>query len=158
MTVVWDILLAEDCTEASGKPAQPMLMERTLMERALEVLDRMVADDIIGRYAVSGAVAAYRYIEASITEVLDVLVSFQAPATGGFGLISLDPIFRYLAPLGYTDFRREGLMIEGWPVQFLPIASELDREALESSVVLTQPSGAIGAPRVILPEFLVATR
>ena len=36
----------------------------------------MEADGVIGRYAIAGAVAAYNYIEPTLTEDLDILVSF----------------------------------------------------------------------------------
>ena len=133
-----------------------MLVERTLMERTIEVLGRLVAAGIVGPYAIGGAVAAYKYIEAALTEVLDILVSFEGAGGGVPGLIALSPVFQHLAELGYSDFRREGLMIEGWPVQFLPVASELDRDALDTAVVLPQPSGLLGPARVLLPEYLAA--
>lgn len=132
-----------------------MLMERTLMERTLEVLDRLVAEGVIGPYAIGGAIAAYKYVEAAFTEDLDILVSFEDQG----GMISLAPVFHRLEALGYVEFQREGLMIEGWPVQFLPVASELDRQALATAVALSQPAAAgrpTGMSRVLLPHYLVA--
>jgi hypothetical protein len=38
--------------------------------------------------------------------------------------------------MGYTERSDLGFMIEGWPVQFLPVASELDEEAVERAVEL----------------------
>jgi hypothetical protein len=35
------------------------------MKQTLDVINRMEADGIIGRYAIAGAVAAYNYIEPS---------------------------------------------------------------------------------------------
>jgi hypothetical protein len=42
------------------------------MKQTLDVINRMEADGIIGRYAIAGAVAAYNYIEPSLTEDLDI--------------------------------------------------------------------------------------
>ncbi len=66
------------------------------MKQTLDVINRMEADGIIGRYAISGAVAAYYYIEPAVTEDLDLLVSFdEASNQPGSGLITLSPIFRF---------------------------------------------------------------
>ena len=39
--------------------------------------------------------------------------------------------------MGYAEFLKEGLLIEGWPVQFLPVANDLDKEALQSAKEVT---------------------
>ncbi len=61
--------------------------------------------------------------------------------------------------MGYTERTAVGLMIEGWPVQFLPVSSALDEEALEQAIELdiddtgTSPVKA----RCLRAEYLVAT-
>ena len=50
------------------------------MKQTLAVVNAMEADGIIGRYAISGAIAAYNYIEAAVTDDLDILVSFDRAA------------------------------------------------------------------------------
>ena len=101
------------------------------MKATLEVINAMEADGVIGRYAISGAVAAYNYIEPTVTDDLDILIAFKEtfdrPKSG---LITLAPLFAYLKAKGYQEHRKEGHVIEGWPVQFLPVASDLDAEAL----------------------------
>lgn len=63
------------------------------MQQTINVLNRMVSDRIVTRYAISGAVAAYNYIEAATTDDLDILVSFdQFEAISGSGLVTLRPI------------------------------------------------------------------
>jgi hypothetical protein len=85
------------------------------MKQTLDVLNQMEADGIIGRYAIGGAVAAYNYIEPTVTDDLDVLVSFETnPGQLQSGLITLSPLFEYLKGKGYSEFRQEGLVIEGW--------------------------------------------
>jgi hypothetical protein len=54
--------------------------------------------------------------------------------------------------MGYTERSDVGYMIEGWPVQFLPVASALDEEALEKAneldIDLTgNPPSKLGACR-----------
>jgi signal transduction histidine kinase len=128
------------------------------MKRTLDVLNAMEADGIIGRYALAGAVAAYNYIEPAVTE--DVLVALErGSAPGTLGLISLAPIFSYLKAKGYQEFRREGIVIEGWPVQFLPVADALDVEALAQAEEIDLPfttSNSVVRTRVLRPEHLAA--
>src|ERR1700757_926646 len=102
------------------------------MKKTLDVINAMEAEGVIGRYAISGAIAAYNYIEPTVTEDLDILISFDTrPGHPRAGLITLSPILSYLKTKGYAEDRKEGLLIEGWPVQFLPVANDLDSEALE---------------------------
>jgi len=53
------------------------------LRRTIGVINGMEAGSIIGRYAISGAFAAFYYVEATLTEDLDVLVSFDRPSTRG---------------------------------------------------------------------------
>ena len=78
-----------------------------------------------------GAVASFLYIDVTFTEDLDILVSLDNQ-TEKSGLITLAPIIKYLAAKGFAEFRNEGIVVHGWPVQFLPVADPLDDEGLES--------------------------
>jgi hypothetical protein len=130
------------------------------MKQTLDVINRMEADGIIGRYAIAGAVAAYNYIEPSLTDYLDILVSFDEPATAGTpALTSLDPIYSYLKNKGYDEHRKEGIVVEDWPVQFVPVARQLDAEALAQAVhVDVEINKAEGSAktRILRPEHFVA--
>jgi len=130
------------------------------MKHTIKVINRMEADGIIGRYAIGGAFAAYYYVEPTVTDDVDILVSLdEASGATKAGLISLAPIFSYLKAAGYEEFRQGGLVIEGWPVQFLPVADDLDGEALvqanEVDVQISE-SETVKA-RVMRPEHIVAT-
>ena len=130
------------------------------MKQTLDVINRMAADGVIGRYAIAGAVAAYNYIEPAVTSDLDILVSFEEAAKPQrAGLISLEPIYSYLKGKGYDQHRKEGIVIEGWPVQFLPVASRLDMEALAQAedieVEVNRAEGAVKT-RILRPEHIVA--
>src|SRR5215216_3761410 len=47
------------------------------MKQTLDVINKMEADGIIGRHAIAGAVAAYNYVEPTVTNNLGILVSFH---------------------------------------------------------------------------------
>jgi hypothetical protein len=82
------------------------------MKQTLEVINAMEADGIIGRYAIGGAVAAYNYIEPTVTDDLDILLSFRETADRSKSkLITLSPLFAYLKAKGYQEHRKEGLII-----------------------------------------------
>jgi hypothetical protein len=114
------------------------------LRKTIEVVARLAEHGIVQRYAITGAVAALNYIEPTLTEDVDVLVSVAHFGRRQSGLILLDPIERALADLGYVQRSAVGIMIEGWPVQFLPVASELDEEALDKAVELD--IGSTGDP------------
>src|SRR5262249_14478589 len=130
------------------------------MKQTRDVINQMGADGIIGRYAIAGAVAAYNYIEPALTNDLDILVSFDTPpAEGKINFISLDPVYSYLKKKGYNEHREEGIVIEGWPVQFLPVASQLDLEALAQAgdvdIEINKAEGS-ARTRILRPEHIVA--
>lgn len=60
------------------------------MRQTLVVLNKLVDNGVLKTYAIAEAVAAYCYIEPSLTNDLDVLVSLDPSGTSG--LISLQPI------------------------------------------------------------------
>jgi hypothetical protein len=90
------------------------------------------------------------YVESFATHDKDVLTIL--PETEG-KLIAELPGWQYLRSHGYSEIRDEGIVIEGWPVQFLPVSNALEHEAylnardqnLEEVIV-----------RVVQPEHLVA--
>jgi hypothetical protein len=91
---------------------------------------------------------------------LDVLVSLtEQLGRGKSGLITLVPIFSYLSEKGYVEHQKEGIVIEGWPVQFLPVASELDVEALaqarEIEIPISEAQGTVRT-RILRPEHIMA--
>ena len=116
----------------------------------LNVLNRMEAEGVIGRYAIGGAVGALFYLEPSDTADVDVFVSFR---DDNGVLISLAPIYDWLRTQGFSEHRKEGIVIGDWPVQFLPLADALDEEAL-AAAISTEVDGV--PTRVMTAEHLVA--
>ena len=120
------------------------------MKAALEAINQMQADDVIGKYAIGDAVGATFYLEPSATLDIDIFVSIQK--SPGSALITIAPIYDYLTARGYKT-EGEYLVIEGWPVQFLPPGDALTEEALAQAVE-TEVEGV--RMRVMTAEHLAA--
>jgi hypothetical protein len=130
------------------------------INETISVINQMEADGIIGRYAIGGAVAAINYLEPALTEDLDILVSFDEQVKQSrSGLVTLGPITRYLAEKGFSEFRKEGIVIAGWPVQFLPVAKPLDAEGLAEAVTVDfrVDTATTIKCRILRAEHLMAT-
>ncbi len=104
------------------------------MKDALEAINQMQADGIIGKYAIGGAVGATFYLEPAATIDLDIFV--MLPTTSGGLLLSLAPIYEYLKSRG-GRIVDEYIELGGWPVQFLPPSNDLETEAVEQAVSTT---------------------
>lgn len=116
------------------------------MERTFAVINQMVTNVVIENYAVAGAIGAMFYVESFSTKDLDIFV-----LTPEDQLVLEIPGPNYLKARGYTEWRNEGTVIEGWPVQFMPVANALEREAYENA----QDRDVDGVRvRVVLPEHL----
>ncbi|MEI9897187.1 MAG: hypothetical protein WDN28_25820 [Chthoniobacter sp.] len=100
------------------------------LNRTIPVLNDMERLGVIQRYAIGGAVAAFLYIEPGTTYDLDIFIVFETPPGS---LITLGPIYAFLLGRGY-EANRENIIIEGWPVQFLPPGTPLVAEALDQSI------------------------
>jgi hypothetical protein len=108
----------------------------------------MVAEGVIENYAVAGAIGAMFYVEPFSTEDIDVFVF----TPDNHSVLEI-PGIEYLKARGYTEWRKEGIVIEDWPVQFIPVAHPLEREAYLNA----QEKDVEGiSVRVVLPEHLVA--
>jgi len=100
------------------------------MKLALEVVNRLERDGIIGRYAIGGAMAAVFYTEPVSTFDIDIFIAFSANPSG---LISLSPLYEALAKKGFS-VSGEHVEIGGVPVLFLAAYNALVEEALEKAV------------------------
>ena len=128
------------------------------ISKAIEVITKLAERGAIRSYAIIGAVAALNYIEPTLTEDLDILVSVADFENHRSGLILLTPIEKALREMGYSQRAEVGFFIEGWPVQFLPVASPLDEEALEHAIEV-EVDAARNPPlkaRCLRAEHLVA--
>jgi hypothetical protein len=118
------------------------------MEKTLAVLNQMVAEGVLEKYAIGGAIGATFYLEPIATQDLDIFTILPQKGL----LITLEPIYAYLKNKGYIS-EGEYIVIEGWPVQFLPASNALVQEAIEAAI-----SARLNEvpTRVMAAEFLVA--
>ena len=127
------------------------------LQKTIEIVSKLADQGAIKQYAIAGAVATLNYIQPTLTEDLDILISV-ADFEHKSGLILLGPIEAALAKMGYTKRSEVGIWIEDWPVQFLPVASPLDEEALiQAADVEFQGDEGPFKARVLRAEYLVAT-
>jgi hypothetical protein len=99
------------------------------MKATLAVINQMQADGVMGKYAIGGAVGATFYLEPAATLDIVVFVSFQKAGS----LLTVSPIYDYLTARGFKA-EKECIIIESWPVQFLPAGNALVEEALAQAV------------------------
>jgi hypothetical protein len=118
------------------------------MKQVFALLNEMIRDGVLENYAVAGAIGAMFYVEPFSTQDIDVLVM-----TPEDRLVIELPGRDYLKARGYTEFRNEGIVIEDWPVQFLPATTQLEREAYLNAEISSLDQVPV---RVALPEHLVA--
>jgi hypothetical protein len=117
------------------------------MEKALRVIEEMACLGIIKAYAIGGGIAATYYIEPVLTYDLDIF--FIPPREG---LDELAPIYEFARSRGYVD-QAEALLIEGFPVQFIPAYNDLVREAVAEAATLKYRDVEA---KVVKAEYLVA--
>ena len=125
------------------------------MEATLAVLNDLVTQRVVERYAIGGAVGAIFWVEPFDTIDLDVFVVLPTAASP---LEPLREVFSYLKARGYA-FEGEFLLIEGVPVQFLPADDPkgLTRAALQAAAVVSYQGAAGSVPAwIITPEYLIA--
>lgn len=121
------------------------------MQAVCDVLEELVRDGTLKHYAIGGATAAGFHGEPLATRDIDVFVFLDPPPNSI--LITLDGLYSRLAGMGFTEFEEEGLLIHGFPVQFLTASPGLEAEAVESALVEEWDTHRI---RVMRPEYLAA--
>lgn len=121
------------------------------MEAVCDVLERLLNEGVLRRYAIGGATAAGLHGEPLATRDIDVFV-FLEPKPGKL-LVTLEPVYQRLNELGFHEFDEEGLLIHQYPVQFLAVSPGLESEAVEQAAHLEWDDHHV---RVMLPEHLAA--
>lgn len=89
----------------------------------------MKADGVVENYAIGGGIAAIYYLEAYLTDDIDIFVPVASVSVGKASLVSLEPIYGYLKGFGYLP-SKEGVIIEDWLVQFIPTFEPMQEEAI----------------------------
>jgi hypothetical protein len=121
------------------------------MQAVCDVLESLLNDASISRYAIGGASAAGFHGEPLATRDIAVLVILH-PQPGRL-LVTLEPVFRKLETMGFHEFDEEGLLVHGFPVQFLAASPGLETEAVEQATVFDWDGHRA---RVMTPEHLAA--
>jgi hypothetical protein len=122
------------------------------MKETFQIVEELKRARVIEDYAVAGAVGALFYVEPFATLDIDFLLDL--PSSENL-LISLEPIHAWLRMRGYSEFDDQGnIVIEKWPVQFLPVNDALSGEALARAQYL--PFDETLNVRVLSPEYLAA--
>ena len=119
------------------------------MDKAIKVINEMQLKGIVKKYAVGGAVAAIFYVEPILTYDLDV---FFEPSEGNDGLLALSSVYDHLKRKGYK-VEKEHIIVEGIPVQFLPIYNDLVEEAVDNATRLKYRDTTVN---VLTQEYLIA--
>lgn len=120
--------------------------------KAIRVINKLRDEGVISKYAIGGAVGALFYIEPTQTEGIDVFIHLEAGP--GALLITTEPITEHLRGMGYVSWSGDKLVIEGWPVQFLPAGTVLEQEAIDRAVGMPVGEGVLAA--VPPAEYLMA--
>jgi hypothetical protein len=93
-----------------------------------ELLNGMCDAGVISDYALFGAAAQMRYTEAVATLEAHVLVA--VPSTDRLDVLAA--IYDFCRSRGHEP-EGEAVRVGGWPVQFVPVFSDLTREAVSAA-------------------------
>ena len=98
------------------------------MKAVAQLLNEMCSSGVIQNYALVGAAAQMRYTEPVATLDADVLVAVSQPDR----LDVLGDIYAFCAARGYLP-EGEAIQVGPWPTQFVPVFTELTREAMDQA-------------------------
>lgn len=118
------------------------------VEKAFKVISRLHKEGVLEEYAIGGAIATIYYTEPFAT--YDVDIFFIPPEEQG--IIVLTPFYDFLAKEGYkTD--KEFILIGETPIQFIPAATALEKEAVRHAVPVKYKDIQVN---ILRPEYLIA--
>ncbi len=118
------------------------------MEKALKVIQELQEKRLIKNYAIGGGIGAIFYIEALLTYDLGI---FFIPVEDT-KIMVLSDIYNYLQNKGYKP-DQEQIIIEGIPVQLIPVYNNLIKEAVEEAVSTKYKDTET---RLVKAEYLMA--
>jgi len=119
------------------------------MEKVIRVLDALVAEGIIDKYAIGGAFGVIFYTETLNTKDVDI---FVAPQMTKSGIVHLGSIYEYLKKAGY-GMEGQYFIIDGIPVDFIAVYNDLTLEAMDNSIEKLYGKTKV---KVLRPEYLLA--
>jgi hypothetical protein len=117
------------------------------VEKTLKLIRELKEKKVFRDFSIGGGIAALYYIEPLLTYDLDI---FFIPIEDSIDVLA--PIYDYLKKQGFKA-KKEHVLIEGVPVQFIPVYNDLVKEAVQYSVEVKY--GRIKT-RVLGLEYLIA--
>ena len=121
------------------------------MKKTLQVINNLQKEKIIEGYAMGGATALLFYAEPALTFDVDIFV-FLPDNKNTTTLLDLSPLYSSLKSKGY-DAEKEHVMIEGIPVQFIPVYNPLIEDAVKQASIKEYEGIKI---KVLSIEYLLA--
>jgi len=97
------------------------------VEKTLKIIKELKEKKVLKDFSIGGGIAALYYIEPLLTYDLDILF---IPIEDSIDILA--PIYKYLKEKGFKT-KKEHVLIEGIPVQFIPVYNELVMEAVQYS-------------------------
>lgn len=121
------------------------------MKKILEILNDIKVKGLIEDYAIAGGIATIFYTEPVYTYDLDIFIAIRPGFITG-KVISLSPIYECFTGKGY-GWKGEHIIVEGVPVQFILVDSDLEKDALKDvkNIVYEQTK-----TKILKPEYLIA--
>jgi predicted nucleotidyltransferase len=118
------------------------------MEKALKVISEMHKEGVLKEYAIGGAIATIYYTEPFATNDVDIF--FIPPEERG--LLVLTPFYEFCTKRGYKT-EKEYILIGETPIQFLPAATALEKEAVQHATPVKYKNIQVN---ILRPEYLIA--
>ena len=97
------------------------------MDKALRIITELKTKGIIKDFAIGGGIAVLYYTEPLLTYDLDI---FFVPIQESLDVLA--PIYSFLRKRGYKP-SKEHILVEGVPVQFIPVYNDLIKDAVFNS-------------------------
>jgi len=119
------------------------------LEKAFKVIHQMHKEGILKDYAIGGAVAAIYYTEPFDTEDIDIF--FVPPEKEK--IIILTPFYDWLVEKKKYKVWKEYVLIGKTPIQFIPAATELEKEAVKNADTVSYKGVEL---KILRPEYLIA--
>jgi hypothetical protein len=119
------------------------------MEETLKVINELQEKGIIKKYAIGNGSAAVFYIEPLVVNDIDI---FYVPLDENDGFPFISTLYEYLIKRGFCS-KKSYIVIEGTPVQFLPVFNKLIAEAVNEAAEIKYKNVEIKVTKL---EYLIA--
>jgi len=97
------------------------------MDKALRIINELKTEGVIKDFAIGGGIAVLYYTEPLLTYDLDI---YFVPIKEGLDVLA--PIYSFLKKRDYKT-SKEHILVEGVPVQFIPVYNDLVKDAVFNS-------------------------